>query len=177
MSRMKRLISVLTMVMLLFSSVALAEVPTEEGVLGAVAEAPVNEEPVQELTEEITVTEEETTAEEEQTTEEALVAEEIPESAVIIGSLVDQLDPNRRIDIYADWEGDDLYLGSEVVLYAKLHGYENAVYTLQWQESADDKEWSDIEGATDVKLELVLDENNWANFWRVAVIITDVTTN
>lgn len=165
MRKVTRLVSVLAMAALLVCSFAFAETeqPDEADIFGAVDET--------------IVAEVETAAEETVTEDVPLTEEDIPDSAIIIGSLADQLDPNRRIDIYADWEGEGLYLGSKVTLMAVLHGYDNAVYTLQWQESPDDVHWTDMDGATGAKIEIVLDENNWANFWRVAVVITDVTTD
>lgn len=169
MRKVTRLVSVLAMAALLVCSFAFAETeqPAEADIFGAVDEAIVSEG-------EIAVEE---SAEEAVTEDVPLTEEDIPDSAIIIGSLADQLDPNRWIDIYADWEGEGLYLGSKVTLMAVLHGYDNAVYTLQWQESPDDVHWTDMEGATAAKIEIVLDEYNWANFWRVAVVITDVTTD
>ena len=98
----------------------------------------------------------------------------IPATAQRIDRLEDLLDPNRSIDIYADWGGGELYFGDESTLIAVLHGYDNAVYTLRWQESKEGIEWQDIEGATDARYTMIVTEENYLAYWRVVVTITDV---
>ena len=114
----------------------------------------------------------------------ALVLDEsgnpIPTQTVPAGSqkqqtLEDLLDPNRRIDVYAKWEGDTLRFGDEMTLTAVLHGYDNATYTLQWQVSADANTWTNIDGETEAGMTVLVTEENYLNYWRVAVIITDAT--
>ena len=98
----------------------------------------------------------------------------VPSDANKVATLTDQLDPNRYIDIYASWEDDVLAFGSHATLIAVLYGYDNAVYTLQWQSSADDANWQDIPDATESRYALTVTEDNYLNFWRVQVLITDV---
>ena len=58
-------------------------------------------------------------------------------------------------------------------LDAVLEGYDGFVYTLQWQISEDGLTWTDIEGATESRLDVLVDENNYQMQWRV-VVYTDL---
>ena len=99
----------------------------------------------------------------------------VPVTAQKVQTLEDLLNPNRSIDVYANWEGDKLYFGDDMTLSAVLNGYDNAVYTLQWQQSADASTWTDIGGATGASMTVQVTEENYLNYWRVEVIITDAT--
>ena len=65
-------------------------------------------------------------------------------------------------------------LGSTVRFTAVLNGYDNAVYSLQWQQSEDGAIWENMQSANSANLEVVASEENMHDFWRVQVIITDV---
>ncbi len=99
----------------------------------------------------------------------------VPAGSQFIQELKDKLNPNRRIDVYASWEGEELYYGDEMTLTAVLFGYENAVYTLQWQVSADAENWTDVEGETESVTKIIVTEDNYLNYWRIMVKITDAT--
>ena len=159
-----------------------AETPAEE----IPAEEPVVEEPAQKQAEDNDVTV--TVPKEEKnvvikddkvplssgTAVDVITEADLPENAQKIATLADQLDPNRSIDIYLAFDGTDLYLGDEVTLMAVLHGYDNAVYTLQWQSSPDDTNWSDISDANNSSYSFSLTMDNYKNYWRVAVVVDDV---
>ena len=98
----------------------------------------------------------------------------LPVSAGVVTTLQDQLNPERSIDVYAAWEGETLYLDSEATLIAVLHGYDNAVYTLQWQYSPDNATWYDLEGAEEARCTLTVTEENYQYFWRIQATITGV---
>ena len=85
-----------------------------------------------------------------------------------------ELDPNRSIAIHAEWEGEELYFGDESTLVAELSGYDNAVYTVQWQTSQDNENWTDVEGANELTYTMIVTEENWQNFWRLIVNVTGV---
>ena len=158
------------------------EIPTEE----IPAEEIVVEEPAQEQAEDtdetVVVPEEEKTVviKDEKvplssgTAADVITEEDLPENAQKIATLADQLDPNRSIDIYLAFDGTDLYLGDKVTLMAVLHGYDNAVYSLQWQSSPDDSSWSNISGANNSSYSFSLTMDNYKNYWRVAVVVDDV---
>ena len=98
----------------------------------------------------------------------------LPAEAGVVATLQDQLNPERSIDVYAAWEGETLYLGSDATLIAVLHGYDNAVYTLQWQYSPDNVTWYDLEGAEEARCTLTVTEENYQYFWRIQATITGV---
>lgn len=98
----------------------------------------------------------------------------IPQTAHKVTTLEDQLDPNRSIDIYADWGEEELSFGMESTLIAVLHGYDNAVYTVRWQTSVDGGLWTDIDGATETRYSMTVTEDNYYDYWRVVVTVTDV---
>ena len=86
----------------------------------------------------------------------------------------DLLDPNRSIDVYLAMEQDQLFFGGEATIVAVLHGYDNAVYTLQWQTSVDGENWVDVPGATESRMTVIVTEENYLNYWQIQVTITDV---
>ena len=98
----------------------------------------------------------------------------LPAEAGVVTTLQDQLNPERSIDVYAAWEGETLYLDSEATLIAVLHGYDNAVYTLQWQYSPDNATWYDLEGAEEARCTLTVTEENYQYYWRIQATITGV---
>ena len=82
-----------------------------------------------------------------------------------------QVDGARRLSMMQQHSGEHIFSG----LVHKLYGYDNVEYTLQWQVSPDDVTWSDVEGATDARYSLTVTDENYDDFWRVQVFITDVT--
>ena len=122
---------------------------------------------------EVTARPEESEAPEE--TVEPEEAEETPEPEAET-SLADALNPERGIDIYLNWGGGELNFGDEVQLIAVPRGYDNAVYTLQWQTSADGAEWADVPGATEQIYTNVVTQENYQNQWRVVLTVTEAET-
>ena len=96
------------------------------------------------------------------------------EEEILETESVAALDPDRSISIYADLGGGQLYFGDEVTLVAEMIGYDNAVYTLQWQTSVDGVEWADVDGAVNATHVTTVTEDNYLNYWRVVVTITAV---
>lgn len=66
-------------------------------------------------------------------------------------------------------ESDVVELGDDMVLTAVLTGFEDLNYTLQWQFSADNANWADVDGATGSTLRVQMNEENRDYFWRVSV--------
>lgn len=66
-------------------------------------------------------------------------------------------------------ESDVVELGDDMVLTAILTGFEDLNYTLQWQFSADNANWANVDGATDFMLRVQMNEENRDYFWRVSV--------
>ena len=52
-----------------------------------------------------------------------------------------------------------------------LVGYEGLDYTIQWQQSTDNVNWTDIAGANEETMDVVADEETSSMFYRVVVII------
>ena len=101
-----------------------------------------------------------------------IATQTVPAEAVKIKTLQDQLNPNRSIDIYATFDEQDATLGATARLTAVLNGYDNLIYALQWQQSNDGDNWTDLVSATHSSLEIETSEENANDFWRLLVIIT-----
>ena len=112
----------------------------------------------------------------EQPTEEPAAAEtnEFPANARLMAIVEDELNAERSVSMYAVYDGDSLTFGDKVTLIAVLNGYDNTAYDLQWQSSADDKNWVDVAGETAASYAFTISEANYMNYWRVAVTITGV---
>ena len=101
----------------------------------------------------------------------------VPQDAVKIMTLDDVLSEDRKIDLYASWNNETPALGGTVTFVAVLKGYDNLVYDVQWQESADNTNWTNIQREADPEMiptrySVIVTEDNYANYWRVQVIIT-----
>ena len=77
----------------------------------------------------------------------------------------------RSIELYFSYSGTSLAFGDEVDIIAILHGYENYVYTVQWQSSQDDVTFSDIENANELAYHFTITPDNYLNYWRLLVTI------
>ena len=98
----------------------------------------------------------------------------VPTDAVISSTLEDALDPNRTIDIYYSWNNEKPAIGGEVVFIAVLNGYDNLEYTIQWQQSKNNEDWTDIPDSFETRHTEIVTRDNYKDFWRVQVIITGV---
>ena len=98
------------------------------------------------------------------------------ELGVLVAELIDELYPDRRIQIYAYWgDKEVLDFGDSVCLTAKLIGYEGLEYGLRWQYL--DKQaniWCDLQGETEEQMNLILNEENVQWLVRVQVDITGI---
>ena len=82
------------------------------------------------------------------------------------------LNPDRKIAVtpalVEDENGE-----TKVVFTAELTGYDDLVYTAQWQVSSDNENWDDIPDANGLEYVTVVSEENYMNFWRVQIHIAD----
>ncbi len=102
-----------------------------------------------------------------------IVTESIPADSDKISTLVDELDPNRTIDIYVSWNGGEAKFGNTATLIAVLNGYGNNQCSIQWQTSPDDASWSNVADGSSTRLDVVVTEDNYLDYWRVVVTVAD----
>ena len=55
-----------------------------------------------------------------------------------------------------------------------LTGYDNLVYSLQWQVSKDGETFLNIDGATSLEYVTAVTEENVNDYWRVEINITSI---
>lgn len=94
---------------------------------------------------------------------------------VLIAEQIDELYPDRKIQIYLSW-GDkaEVEFGDPLHFTAKMIGYGDLIYELRWQYlNNDGGEWQDLPGQTEDTLDLILDENTVLWSVRIQVDITD----
>ena len=99
---------------------------------------------------------------------------ELPANARLMAIIEDELSAERSISTYAVYDGDTLTFGDTVTLIAVLNGYDSLAYDLKWQSSPDNKAWTDVAGETAASYTFTITEENYTNYWRVAVTITGV---
>ncbi len=102
-----------------------------------------------------------------------VVTDTIPADSDKISTLVDELDPNRTIDIYVSWNGGEAKFGNTATLIAVLNGYGNNQCSIQWQTSPDDATWTDVADGNGTHLDVVVTEDNYLDYWRVVVTVAD----
>ena len=100
--------------------------------------------------------------------------EDIPDDSILIGQILDEMDESRSIDVYISFEGENVSFLDTVTLYAVLRGYNNCTFTVQWQQSPNGNDWTDITGENGLKYTFVVTEDNYELFWRLAVHIVSI---
>ena len=100
--------------------------------------------------------------------------EAVPDDAKLVAVIQDKLNADRSVSVYLAYDGDYVTFGDRVTFYAVLSGYEDTVYALQWQSSHDNRSWSDISGANRAAYALTVTEENYTDYYRVAVTINGV---
>ena len=90
---------------------------------------------------------------------------------------VPELPEDRSVNVTMTWDDENPSLGSVAHFQAELKGYDGFDYQLQWLESADNENWTEVEGATADWMDVVVTEDNYNHFWRVEVrVITPEET-
>ena len=100
--------------------------------------------------------------------EEELPAETEEEPA---GETVRELPENRSVEVVVSCDDPKPGFGSVIHFSAVLEGYEDLDYSLQWITSADNENWTEVEGAVGETMDVVMTRENYRNYWRVAVSI------
>ena len=77
-------------------------------------------------------------------------------------------DCTADFEIY--WDGQPM-LGKTAHLKADLSAYDELDYMIQWQQSADNKNWEDIEGANEETMDVVATTETNSLYYRITVII------
>ena len=82
-----------------------------------------------------------------------------------------ELPPDRSARITLTWDTDHPRLGDIGHFRSILIGYDDLTYTLQWQTSWDEKEWTDFEGATGPELDVELTRELDGIYFRLMVYV------
>ena len=99
---------------------------------------------------------------------------------IAITDFTPYLNPDRNIEVtVADKNGPPFIFGEEILLHANITGYDNLIYTIQWQVSKeDDNDDSYVdyygEGYNTPDIVIIGTEENLYWWWRVEVTITGV---
>lgn len=80
------------------------------------------------------------------------------------------LPEDRSVSFQIFWDGKAA-IGEIAHFKANLVGYEGLDYTIQWQSSTDNNNWSDIAGETNESMDLLATEEANKLYYRVIVII------
>ena len=128
-------------------------------------EAEAENEPEEEQPEE-TATEpaEELTDEPAEEPEEEPVEEEKSES---------EITKERHITVDVSWDVPEPVIGDTAHFKAILEGYDGLQYTMQWQYSPDDINWTDIPNETKTTMDVVVTPENNIVYWRILVYVED----
>ena len=103
-----------------------------------------------------------------------LTDEDLPENAQLLAEILDELNENRIIEVYISSKNETINFGDEVTLYAILRGYDDCVFTAQWQISDDDANYTDIAGENNLACSFIVTEQNYTKYWRIVTTITAV---
>lgn len=79
----------------------------------------------------------------------------------------------RDITINVTFDTPNPVIGDTAHFSAVLTGYEQLTYTLQWQYSPDQTEWTDLPGETGETMDVVVTEENNTVFWRIVVDVEE----
>ena len=101
-----------------------------------------------------------------ETTEEITEATDEPEDEAAF-----TLPENRSIRIDISWDTEHPQIGDTAHFNSVITGYENYSYTLQWQISRDEENWTDYIGATNPQLDVVLTEELNGTFFRLVIYV------
>ena len=148
-------------------------------IIGAFAEETVETTPAPEATVEATIeaTVEATVEATAEIPAEEIIEEtaepEITEDDQLIAVIEDTQNVNRSVSIYASFSGNTLTYGDSVTLKAKLTGYDNVSYTLQWQVSKDNSNWQNVSGENGMEYSFTVTEDNASDYYRIAVSVEE----
>ena len=108
------------------------------------------------------------------TGDDIITEDQLPDNAKLIAEILDEMTKGRTISIYASYDGDELYFGDMVTLIAVLKGYDDCIFTAQWQQSKDDATWFDMVGENSLSCSFEVTEENYMDYWRIMIHISAV---
>ena len=73
-----------------------------------------------------------------------------------------------------EWDEENPSIGSIAHFKVILNGYDQLVYTLQWQYSEDGETWQNLEGETGMNMDQEITMDNYEYFWRIEVNVLDI---
>ena len=85
--------------------------------------------------------------------------------------------PERSINVEITWDVPDPVIGATAHFSARLNGYEELNYTVQWQYSPDKETWYDLPGETEQTMDVKVTEENNLVYWRIQVFVEDDQEN
>ncbi|MCL2866788.1 MAG: hypothetical protein FWF47_03390 [Clostridia bacterium] len=96
---------------------------------------------------------------------------------VDLSGMADEITPDqpRFYDIHISPNyapGEMLYYGQVIQYTAQLSGFEDTVYTLQWQQDTGSG-WGNIPGETQESYSFILDSDNYNWWFRLVAVITE----
>lgn len=104
--------------------------------------------------------------------EEGKISEDATQNVVkvyyVLAEEVEKVE--RSVKVVSSLKGvETVEEGTSVTLTAKLTGFDDVEYEIQWQRSEDGKDWEDVDGANDTEYTFDITEETEGYLWRVSV--------
>ena len=116
---------------------------------------------------------EETDLEQEETDLQQEEAEAVSEETEETEAEKEETEP-RHIEVVSYDDFPNPVIGDTTHFRATLYGYDELVYTVQWQYSPDQITWYDIPGETELGMDIVITRENNVPYWRIVVYVEEV---
>lgn len=100
-------------------------------------------------------------------------AEEPEEEPVEEEKSESEITKERHITVDVSWDVPEPVIGDTAHFKAILEGYDGLQYTMQWQYSPDDINWTDIPNETKTTMDVVVTPENNIVYWRILVYVED----
>ena len=84
-----------------------------------------------------------------------------------------EIAPQRDITIDIIHDSPHPVIGDTAHFRTTLHGYEDLHYSIQWQYSPDNETWTDIPGANDLDMDVVVTPENNLYYWRIMIYVEE----
>lgn len=99
------------------------------------------------------------------------ILEEEAESEELLPEKVEEIEKIKRsVKVVSSLEGvEAVEEGTSITLTAKLTGFDDVEYEIQWQRSVDGTNWEDVDGANGIEYTFDITEETDGYLWRVGV--------